>query len=195
MSYLTFIQEVHKSLQDHGFDPIIWEIRSLAIVTSTNDYVERMFKLGAEQVIVLSKVQEKGRGRNKKVWESPEGGMWLSLGLKNDFGVTELSTPVVEAVCEVLSKYADCTVKPPNDVFISDRKVSGILVETKMSRDRMSRIIIGIGINVTNELPNSIETIATRLSDHCTPITIETLATEITIAVVKMLKELAFVNN
>lgn len=194
MSYLTFIQEVHKSLQNHGFDPIKWEIRSLAIVTSTNDYVERMFKLGAEQVIVLSKVQEKGRGRKNNVWESPEGGMWLSLGLKNNFGVIELSTPVIEAVHKILSKYVKCRIKSPNDVFISDRKVSGILVETKMSGDRMSRIIIGIGINVTNELPESIEKLATRLSDHITSPTIETLATEITIGVVKMLNELEFVN-
>ena len=195
MLYLSFIQEVHKSIHDQGFDPLKWEIRSLRVVSSTNDYVERMFKLGAKQVIVLSKMQENGRGRNKNVWESPSGGMWLSVGLSSKFRIMELSTPVVNVVHRVLSKYVKCSIKPPNDIFIGDRKVSGILVETRMSDNKMSGIVIGIGINVVNDIPESIEKIATRLSDHIIPPKIENLASEITVEVIKMLDELSFIET
>ncbi len=180
-------------MKSEGIDPIQWEIRSLPIVSSTQDYVKRFFRLETDRVIVLSKVQESGRGRNKNIWQSPDGGVWLSIGLKNKFDVVELSTPVVETVCSVLEKYVDCTIKQPNDIFVGDYKLAGILVETVMSGDKMSEIMIGIGINVNNEIPDIVKDIATRLSDHISPPSVVSLASEVSLAIIKMLTSLNFI--
>lgn len=190
VSYLTFIQELHTKLKSHNIDPIKWEIRSIPIVSSTQDYVDRFFRMEADQIVVLSKTQENGRGRNTNIWESPEGGVWLSIGLKEKKPVIELSTPVVEVVHSVLSNYVECKIKSPNDIYVEDKKIAGILVETKMSGSTMSNIIIGIGVNNTNELPESISSLATRLADHCEPPTVVDLASEISLNVIQKLIEL-----
>ncbi|MCY3414630.1 MAG: biotin--[acetyl-CoA-carboxylase] ligase [Candidatus Heimdallarchaeota archaeon] len=194
MLYLTFIQELHHMLDEKGLDPIKWEIRSIPITSSTNDYVSRLFTLQAKQVVVLSKVQEQGRGRKGSVWESPEGGIWLSIGIKDPKPIMELSTPVVEAVHEVLINYVPCHIKEPNDILLEGKKLSGILVETQMTKDQMSHIIIGVGINVTNALPDSIANIATRIADHVESPNLIKIAAEVATKIIDTVQHLGIVD-
>lgn len=192
-SYLAFIQNIHNSLKENSFDPMNWEIRSIPICNSTMDFAENLINLGYNRVIVLSKEQKQGRGRNKRIWESPEGGIWLSIGVNKECDPIEISTPVVESVESLLKNYVNCYIKEPNDILIDGKKVCGILVEAKIINNKIKQFIIGIGINFSNEIPESIKDIAIRLIDYCSLPNIFDFANDVTISVLSRLKTLNLV--
>ncbi len=187
--YLTFISLLHEKLVKNNIDPNSYEIRSLPIVHSTNDYAERLIKFNFPYNVVLSKIQENGRGRENRYWDSTDGGIYLSIGIQKDMDPIELSTPVVEVVHKVLSKLVTCEIKNPNDILINGKKVAGILVESKIQGSVMKQAIIGIGINVVNEIVDDLTEIATRLVDHCEVPEIFDLASDIALEVIKLVNE------
>lgn len=166
-----------------------FEIRSIAICDSTNDFVSDLLGF-YEKAVVLSIVQEKGRGTKGHEWFSPEGGIWLSIGYKITTEVQELSTPVVKAVNKILRGYVDCQIKPPNDILIGTQKVAGILVEAKVSDNMLSEVIVGIGINVINDLTPDLQGLATRLEDHGKIPSIPVLASEVALEVIATLNSI-----
>lgn len=187
--YLTFIQQTHNLLREHNFDPIEFEIRSIEITESTNDYVAGLLKF-YPKVIALSITQESGRGREGRTWISPMGGIWLSIGIAKEMEVKELASPVVESVQRVLSNYVDCQIKMPNDIMINEKKVAGILVEGKIQGDQLEEVVIGIGINVHNDVPDELVDIATTLKQYCNPPPVEDLAAKIVLNVISKLQSL-----
>ncbi|MDH5401898.1 MAG: biotin--[acetyl-CoA-carboxylase] ligase [Candidatus Heimdallarchaeota archaeon] len=166
MKYLTFITELHRKLQETEIDPHQWEIRSIPIVGSTNDEADYLLNY-YEKVVILSETQSQGRGRQKREWESPIGGIWMSIAVREILEVQELSTPLIHVIHEFLSELVECEIKYPNDIKINELKVCGLLVEGKVIDNKLQQIVIGIGLNVFNELPPTISNIATKLSDHC----------------------------
>jgi len=183
-----FIQKMHAALDEAGYTAKDWEIRSLQAVGSTNNRVADMLGL-YQKVIVLSEIQTQGRGRERREWFSPVGGLWMSIGFLTDAEPHELSGPIIQVIQEELSKYVECEVKDPNDILINGLKVCGILVETKIQSNRLKQVIIGIGINVTNEIPEEIETIATSLAEHRDELpSIQELGTQVSIRVLDKLR-------
>lgn len=124
------------------------EIVILSVVSSTNDIARRRLAVRAP-VLVLAESQTRGRGKDARRWESPPGGLWFSLGLRESVGGLSL-VPILTgvAVAEGLRSMGfDVWVKWPNDVLIDDKKVAGILVEAEARGDRRD-VVIGIGVNV-----------------------------------------------
>ena len=191
MHHFAFNSLCHEQLREIGFDPLEFEIRSLEVCESTNDFANKLLDIHNNS-IVLSMVQDKGRGRESRVWYSPVGGMWLSIGINSTSKVTELSTPVIHAVKKVLDLYVETEIKPPNDIKCQGKKMCGILVETKSVGDRFQKIIIGIGINVFNEIPEEIMDIATRLSDYVDAPSVPELASKIATSVLSEIKNLIY---
>jgi len=133
-----------------------WHIVHLTTVTSTNDYAKEIAEDVPEGTVVWADIQIKGRGRWGREWYSPKGGLWFSVILKPP--MVQVIPHVVFigalAVVDVLSEYGlEGKIKWPNDVLIHDKKIAGVLVEGKAN----SYVIIGIGINVNNEPPNTEE--------------------------------------
>lgn len=191
MLHLAFNSLCHESLQEAGFDPLEFEIRSLEVCESTNDFAEKLLDIH-DNSIVLSMIQNKGRGRESRIWYSPVGGIWLSIGINSSSKVAELSTPVIHGVKKVLDKYVRTEIKPPNDIKCKGKKMCGVLVETKSVGDQFQKIIIGIGINVFNEIPAEVTDIATRLSDYTDPPSVPELASMITTSVLSEIKPLVY---
>ncbi|MDO5044008.1 MAG: biotin--[acetyl-CoA-carboxylase] ligase [Coriobacteriia bacterium] len=124
--------------------------------TSTNDTVFDVVQASDSNVsVALARYQSKGRGRQGKVWESPKGGIYLSLALKPKLAQKywpALSYACVLAVLEVLSSYSDkLRIKWPNDLVFNDcgeiKKVSGILLESHRKFGQ-ALLICGVGINL-----------------------------------------------
>ncbi|MCE7734218.1 MAG: biotin--[acetyl-CoA-carboxylase] ligase [Candidatus Heimdallarchaeota archaeon] len=180
MPFLTFNSLCHQKLQSSGYNPVDFEIRSLEICKSTSDEAEKHLK-SYPYSIVLSMTQEEGRGRDGKTWISPIGGIWLSIGFNTQAKMIELSTNVIESVRDTLEKYLKCQIKEPNDIFVDGKKLCGVLVESRSSADHFERVIIGIGINVFNDIPEELSEIGTRMKDHCNPPSIPELASIITL--------------
>ena len=134
-----------------GYSPEILVSNKTA---STNDDAKKyLLEQSSALSIHLSEQQIAGKGRNGKKWISPKGkNIYLSLGWKSPLQYSELdglSLSVGTVLATVLNRYTknDINIKWPNDLVISQKKISGILIET-IDIDGKVGIIIGIGINV-----------------------------------------------
>ncbi len=127
------------------------------IVTSTNELLRELAADGIETgTVVTARAQFSGRGRLDRKWESPEGGLWMSILLETDagfeanrFGLVPLMAGASVATSIIMEYDLDAGVKWPNDVLIGGRKVSGILCEL-IERGGTRCAIVGIGVNVNN---------------------------------------------
>jgi len=133
-----------------------WFGRTLVILdecSSTNDVLERMAAEGAPHgAVVIAETQRAGRGRFGRAWYSPRGGIWMSVLIKSQYGISAAdSLPVVAAVgtAKTLLKWrVEAEVRWPNDVVAGGRKIVGILVESKSKGNELIYSTVGIGINV-----------------------------------------------
>lgn len=128
-------------------------------IGSTNEALKELAQQGAGPgTIVVSKVQTKGKGRIQRTWESPGGGLWMSILIEtekdfdnNKFGLIPLMSGCAVATSVMHEYNIDAGVKWPNDVLINGRKACGILGEI-LNVDGKQLAIIGIGINVNNKV-------------------------------------------
>lgn len=144
----------------------------LETVGSTNDWgkdwiraanaaTETPFWVGAER-------QTAGRGRGDHSWAAWNGALTFSLIARwRDFRLTrresaELSLRVAEAVASTAREFApsaEIWVKPPNDVYVRDRKLSGILIESPNAEF----VVVGVGVNVGNRSTDAPEELRDRV--------------------------------
>lgn len=105
--------------------------------------------------------QSSGRGRRGREWVSPLGAsLMFSLGSKRqwDLDVLYLASILSGLACaKVLKKHSQkkVSVKWPNDVYIEQSKVAGILCELKGSPQDEALLVVGMGINIENAPPNT----------------------------------------
>jgi BirA family biotin operon repressor/biotin-[acetyl-CoA-carboxylase] ligase len=101
--------------------------------------------------VVIAEQQKSGRGRQKRRWLSPKGGVWLSVVLKPDIPTARITLlPFVAALaaCDAIKATGlDARLKWPNDVMISGKKVAGILLDISAEAEQVNYAVIGIGIN------------------------------------------------
>ncbi|MCH5330215.1 MAG: biotin--[acetyl-CoA-carboxylase] ligase [Alistipes sp.] len=138
-------------------------IRRIDETTSTND--ELRSGDYAEGDIVWAERQTAGRGQRGHSWSSAEGlDLTFSVLLcprflpaAEQFSILRV---VALALCETFAEYEiDTRIKWTNDIYVGDRKITGVLIENTLEGDRLSRSVIGIGINVNStefdpSLPN-----------------------------------------
>jgi BirA family biotin operon repressor/biotin-[acetyl-CoA-carboxylase] ligase len=139
-------------------------------VTSTNDVARRLAEENAsEGTVVVSRKQSNGRGRNRRHWFSPVGGLWFSLILRPRNGENLTLIPLLSGVAgaRAIMHVTDLKVwlKWPNDLIVENRKLGGILVETMLSKS-VPVVIVGVGINVRNSFAESSEPLRTAISLH-----------------------------
>ncbi|MCK5396625.1 MAG: biotin--[acetyl-CoA-carboxylase] ligase [Thermoplasmata archaeon] len=133
-------------------------------IGSTNQALRELAQEGAGHgTIVVSKVQTKGKGRMTRTWESPDGGLWMSILLEteenfdnNKFGLIPLMSGCAVATAIMHEYNIEACVKWPNDVLINGKKACGILGEL-LNTDGKQLAIIGIGINVNNKVQEGYE--------------------------------------
>ena len=127
-------------------------------IDSTNRYLSDL-EIDANTLFICSvEKQTKGKGRGNKKWESPKGqNIYLSLSFQfeKSSNLNGFSLMVGLAIRDTLAELydIDLKIKWPNDIFFKNKKLCGILIETKYENN-LVKIIIGIGINVfmqTNE--------------------------------------------
>jgi BirA family biotin operon repressor/biotin-[acetyl-CoA-carboxylase] ligase len=143
-------------------DALPWHVTVLDEVGSTSDWLKQRAAELPVGAVVFTESQTAGRGRRDNRWIAPRGrDLMFSLLLKPAAAMEKwprLTTLAALAICKAIE--AELPLQPrikwPNDVYLSDRKVSGLLAETVSTRDGM-RIILGIGLNVnTRDFPPEI---------------------------------------
>ncbi len=135
-------------------------------VGSTNDYAKARRGEG-EPLIVTADRQSGGRGTKGRSFSSGEGGVYLSRltfpNIPTKRAFTIMSGAAV-AACKTLASYglSPC-IKWPNDIHVNGKKICGILIENTLSGAQVSSSVVGIGLNVKNELPPELLPIATTM--------------------------------
>ena len=122
------------------------------IDTTQNFAIEIATKNNTNGAIIIAKKQTGGRGRMKRKWKSPVGGIWMSIIIHPKFDVsftTLVPIAISLALCMAIEKILK--IKPelkwPNDVTIKGKKVAGVLVDASIVSNEIEYMIIGVGIN------------------------------------------------
>lgn len=128
-------------------------------VSSTQDAARKLIEKGVKEGVVVAETQTSGRGRISRKWQSPKGGLWLSIILKPEVApiyCLRLVLISALAVVNTIRKLSglNTLIKWPNDVLIDGKKVCGILIESETVNDSVKYVIVGIGINVNVKLKN-----------------------------------------
>lgn len=152
------------------------EIFFYKTVGSTNTIAAGLAEKGAaEGLVVLAESQEKGRGRLGRSWVSPPGvNIYMSIILRPKIEPKDATIITIMAAvgCTIaLRRITDInvTIKWPNDLVISGKKLGGILTEMKTDPVGKISAIIGIGINVnadTDVFPPDVRKIATSVKNE-----------------------------
>lgn len=144
------------------------DVVRLGAITSTMDALHELAQDGAPAgTAVVAEAQTAGRGSRGRGWDSPPGGLWLSvLARPATAGLELLSLRSGLAVAELLGRLGAgdrIGLKWPNDLMLDDRKTGGILCEARWHGASLGWVAIGVGLNVGNRPPPELETSATRL--------------------------------
>ena len=106
-------------------------------VDSTNDYVKRNLNKLPNLSVVRCNYQTNGRGRNGHVWQSKNGDDLLMSILVKDFKKPQDLHGI------------KAKIKWPNDIYVDDLKICGILVEAIYQTD-LEGVVVGVGLNVNS---------------------------------------------
>ena len=125
-------------------------------VESTNDYAKQLLSTNPPNgTVIISKMQNNGRGQKANSWVSPVGGLYYSciLNLNIHERLTMLTLACGAACHEAIDELTtlNANLKWINDIEFNNKKVAGILLESKARADKAT-VIIGVGINVNTNL-------------------------------------------
>jgi BirA family biotin operon repressor/biotin-[acetyl-CoA-carboxylase] ligase len=139
---------------------------------STNERARALAEAGAPNgTVVTAAEQSAGRGRRGRAWSAPAGAALLYTAILRPLGPEHglLPLAVALAVCEAIESIADstCAIKWPNDVWVDERKVAGVLIEARPPE----WAVIGVGVNVAiddAEFPGDLRWPATSIGGPAT---------------------------
>jgi BirA family biotin operon repressor/biotin-[acetyl-CoA-carboxylase] ligase len=141
-------------------------------VPSTNDVAKETAERTQEQkAVIIAESQTHARGRHRRHWVSPRGGIWLSILLRprvTPGEATKLTFITATAVAETLQNTLGLAteLKWPNDILVNRRKLCGILTEASTRENVVECVVVGIGINANIDLeffPNNLQKSVTTL--------------------------------
>ena len=133
-----------------------WEIIHIDETDSTNRWLVANRTEGLSPCVVVADYQTAGRGCGTNKWESERGKNLLfsmlihptEIPVNKQFVV---SMAVANSIAAVVAKYVTSqavSVKWPNDIYVGDKKICGILIENRLQGGVIKDSIIGVGLNV-----------------------------------------------
>jgi BirA family transcriptional regulator, biotin operon repressor / biotin---[acetyl-CoA-carboxylase] ligase len=162
-------------------------------VDSTNQFLQRLDISPSETVLLIADQQTQGKGQAGRVWQSPEGNLYLSACLPTKTplqGRLALEAALAIVQIPLLCSLIGLGVKWPNDLYHQQggqlRKFGGILIEAKSAQ----QVIVGVGINLTFMQSYVHDQSVTDLSSLLhTPVSPAALASQIYLALVKAVQQ------
>lgn len=143
------------------------KVRCLPKTTSTNDLAWLEISRGAQEgMVIFAEEQLKGRGRLDRKWFSPAGKSLLaSIILKPKLSAENMPLLMCFssiALCELIKNefFLSALIRWPNDIMINNKKIGGIIVESRFSGKSPEAAVIGIGLNINianHEIPSELK--------------------------------------
>ena len=142
-------------------------------IDSTQSEIWRLIqsKTAPNGTLVFADIQTKGKGTHGRIWHTDEkGDIAFSFLIQMDCNVKKLEGITIEIakiIIDILEKQYQIKleIKEPNDIVYKNKKIGGILTETKVVSENVKYLVIGIGINTKKQhFSKDIENIATSIS-------------------------------
>jgi len=135
------------------------------ISTTQNFAIKIASEKNENGTVIISKKQTGGRGRMKRKWKSPVGGIWMSIIINPNFDISYATlVPIATSLALCIAIEKILKIKPklkwPNDVTLKGKKIAGILIDTSIVSNEIENMVLGIGINFKikpQELTNTIK--------------------------------------
>ena len=132
--------------------------RFFGTVDSTNILASTLAEDGApEGTVVIAEEQTAGKGRKGDHWFSARGGLWFTLILRQVSSPhRSLLLPLLMGISvhRAVQRFGiSSRIKLPNDVLVGEKKLCGILCENRLHKDLVRYVLVGVGVNVSNEPP------------------------------------------
>ena len=167
--YSIDTQETGYSLDPQKEDDFLypWEFgeeenlfRYFESTSSTMDRAREFAVQGAAGgTVITAEKQSAGRGRNGRAWASRQGGLFFTILERPRLAVADYTLPalilhiaVARALSAICGKRA--CLRWPNDIYVDQRKIAGIITEVAGEGDLVSWLAGGVGVNVNNPTPS-----------------------------------------
>ena len=129
---------------------------------STNNEVKKNLSKFKEKknIALFSLKQIKGRGRINRKWISKKGDLTCSYLINKDFKINEIGKINIWFSIVLLSllkrKFPKkkFKIKWPNDIYLNNKKLAGVLIETNIVKNKIKSLIIGLGVNFVSSPKN-----------------------------------------
>ena len=121
---------------------------------STNKYAKENLSNYSHNTVIVAKEQTNGSGRLNRAWSSEEGGLYFSIILKpkHIINYPNLTQIMAISIIETLKlQNIESNIKWPNDIFVDNKKISGILSEAVFCGNKLEGIVLGVGVNINQK--------------------------------------------
>ena len=141
-------------------------------IDSTQDEIWRMLKKGKinNGTLIMADIQECGRGTHGRVWHTDEeNNIAFSFLIEPNCNINKidgLTTDIAKMILNILKEEykVELEIKKPNDIVYHNKKIGGILTETKLHSEKVKYLVVGIGINTFKmQFTDDIKDIATSI--------------------------------
>jgi BirA family biotin operon repressor/biotin-[acetyl-CoA-carboxylase] ligase len=140
-----------------------------AELPSTQNLAKEWLSQNKNFTAIVAGKQTAGRGQTANAWYSPEGGLYVTWVDRSNLTQSDLAI-YTQQICHKVQSLLELwsgqsiQIKMPNDLFLNNKKVAGILCERFVRGASISPILVGVGINLNvNEFPLELKHIATSL--------------------------------
>lgn len=131
---------------------ISYTLLSFDEIKSTSDLLKEHFSSFSHFTVIKTNYQINGRGQYDRVWSSHKDENILFSILLKDLHIkqmNDLKQWIIKSIMSFLTSYQlQPTFKKPNDIFIQDQKICGILFESRTTQESLDYVVIGIGLNI-----------------------------------------------
>lgn len=129
-------------------------------LNSTNQTLWDLIEQGAGAgTVVIASQQTAGRGQWGRQWQSQQGGLYLSLAIEPRLPAAHSAQLTLCSAWGIATALRECgipvSLKWPNDLILTNRKLGGILTETRVHQGQIAKAVVGVGINWANEVPET----------------------------------------
>ncbi|MDR1587873.1 MAG: biotin--[acetyl-CoA-carboxylase] ligase [Treponema sp.] len=139
---------------------------------STMDRAREFAEQGLpEGTVICAEKQSAGRGRNGRTWASRQGGLFFSVLERPNLALADYVLPAMIiqiAVAKTLGRICGkkTLLRWPNDIYVDQRKIAGVMTELSGEGDRINWLSGGIGVNVNNPVPSGRITSCAEITGH-----------------------------
>ncbi|MDX2230209.1 MAG: biotin--[acetyl-CoA-carboxylase] ligase [Leptolyngbyaceae cyanobacterium bins.349] len=158
-------------------------LRVYASVTSTNQIAWELMDQDEIEPVAIALQQTAGRGQWGRQWQSAPGGLYLSVGVQLKLPIDHAAQltlctawGLAIALRQIPAKLSGVTegipvqIKWLNDLVLQGRKLGGILTETRIQQEQITKAVIGVGLNWTNPVPETGINLQEFLAHHPIPL-------------------------